>query len=106
MTGERQAVGVAYCVAALGGVAVVGHRAERAATLLASADAAFDRLSATIATMNETDCRECERSLEWWRLALGESSFADAWSRGAALTLDEAADLARQLTSADLTADV
>jgi predicted ATPase/class 3 adenylate cyclase len=94
----RQSVGVAYCVAALAGVAVVGHQPERAATLLAAADAAFDLLNAT---MNGTDRREFERYRETCRLELGEPSFADAWSRGAALSLDEAADLGRQLASAD-----
>jgi hypothetical protein len=94
----RQSVGVAYCVAALAGVAVVGHQPERAATLLAAADAAFDLLNAT---MNGTDRREFERYRETCRLELGEPSFADAWSRGAALSLDEAADLGRQLARAD-----
>ena len=94
----RQSVGVAYCVAALAGVAVVGHQPDRAATLLAAADAAFDRLNAM---MNGTDRREFERYRETCRQELGETSFADAWSRGAALTLDEAADLARQLARTD-----
>jgi len=94
----RQSVGVAYCVAALAGVAVVGHQPERAAMLLAAADAAFERLNAM---MNGTDRREFERYRETCRQELGATPFADAWSRGAALTLDEAADLARQLARTD-----
>jgi hypothetical protein len=51
--------------------------------------------------MNGTDRSEFERYREACRVELGESSFAEAWSRGAALTLNEAADLARQLARAD-----
>jgi tetratricopeptide (TPR) repeat protein len=84
---------VARCAAGLGGVALASGDAERAAMLLAWAQAQFDALPPFLSRFDVEDY--------WWLAeqtlaASGHSAFKISWNAGCALSLDEAIALAME----------
>jgi predicted ATPase/DNA-binding SARP family transcriptional activator len=94
--GDRD--GIAYRLEALAVVAAAADDTERAARLLASADALFEVIGADLEPA-EHDMHE--RTLSDVRARLGDEAFASAWAAGQAMSLQEAVAYARQR---DLTA--
>jgi predicted ATPase/transcriptional regulator with XRE-family HTH domain len=71
----------------LEGLAALADRAERAARLLAAADALRVALGAPLPLVERAGY---ERAVADLRAALGEGQFAEAWATGRALSLEEA----------------
>jgi non-specific serine/threonine protein kinase len=78
---------IAGALVGLGGVAAARRQPERAARLLAAADAVYESLGTP---MFPRDRPTHERALAAARRGLSESAFATAWAKGRALSLDEA----------------
>ncbi len=84
-------LGIAVYLAGLAGVAVLVREYVRAARLLGATQHLLGVLGASL---SPPDRIQYERSIEAVRLALDESSFANALAEGRALTLDEAIEYA------------
>jgi tetratricopeptide (TPR) repeat protein len=78
---------IARCLAGLGGVALGDGQPERAARLLAVAQALFDDLPSFLAT---GDRAEYDALIAQVRTALGETAFVQLWTEGRSLSIDAA----------------
>ncbi len=85
---------VACCLQALGGIACAEGQYERAASVLAAAEA----LSQTIGIRMLIQPPDLERQLATTRARLDEATFAKAWTEGRALTLEQAIEYALEPT--------
>ena len=83
--GNRQ--GIIECLAAFAGLEAAGGRLERAALLFGAAQAQMD---ATGLPLAPADQAEWARDAAHAREQLGEAAFADAFTRGARLTITQA----------------
>ena len=82
--------GIAYCLEGLAAVAIAFEDAVRAATLLGAAAAIRDRTGAPLDALEQA---EVDAASTRAKAALGDASFASAFSRGSALDVD-AVDIA------------
>jgi predicted ATPase len=77
---------IATSLAGLAGIAVAAGQHERAAQLLGAAQALLDRTSTGL---HPADRIELEREIAAVRMQLGEETFASAWGKGRAMTLEQ-----------------
>jgi predicted ATPase len=85
--------GMAYCLEALASATASGASRVEAARLLGAADAASEAMGAALEP-GERDRRARTESM--LRAQLGEERFAELWSEGRNMTLDEAVRYARE----------
>jgi non-specific serine/threonine protein kinase len=83
--GDRR--GAAECIIGIGGVLAAGGEASAAVQLFAAGEAALASMHSQLWPANR---RDYDRWLGHARARLSEESFADAWSRGSSLSLEEA----------------
>jgi predicted ATPase/DNA-binding XRE family transcriptional regulator len=83
--------GIVFSLVGLAGAAAASVRPERAARLLAGADALCETLGLGLPVDTRRDAEKCTAAV---RMALGEETFADAWTEGRALPLDQIVALA------------
>ena len=81
-----------HCFEELGRVALDRRDPRRAAVLFAAATGIRESTARTIST---ADRKALAKDLDRTRSGLPRSSFADAWSRGLAMSFDEASEFAR-----------
>ncbi len=87
-------LGIAWCLAGLGGVAATVGQATRATHLLSAAGALLDTLGAELESVDRAVYRQ---SVTTASAALPSADFAAAWTAGRGLSLDEALLLAAPL---------
>src|SRR5207244_9858803 len=80
-------VGIAMCLAGLGGVAAAQEQAERAANLFGSADAL---LEASGTLLQAADLSDYQHNVAAARAQLGETAFKAAWAVGRTTPIHEA----------------
>jgi predicted ATPase len=88
--------GVAECLAGLAGVATARHESRRAARLFGAGEALLEDVNATIWRGNRADY---ERNLAALRAQVDETTLAEAWAAGRALSQQEAVAEAAAATS-------
>jgi non-specific serine/threonine protein kinase len=89
--GDRS--GISFSLEAFASLAARESRSERAAALLAGAEALREEIGVPIAP-HEREQRD--RDLSEARQALGEEAFTSAWERGRAMTMEQAIEYALQ----------